>query len=319
MSRANISTVAEFPSGVFAENLVVRYDSSILVTDPAAKQIHFVPNQINKISTPVALLRFEQSPMGIVQVRPDIIYVTTSTPFDFNSTKTLWRIDMRGYEPGAPAPIPTSVFEFPPEALFLNGLTMLSPSVLLCADSRSDLIWRIDLPERGTKASLRVWLKHDMLAYSTAPGKEDVPGVNGLQVDGHKNYLYFTNTAQLIFGRVRFHPSTLDPIDEPIHVTDRWMQADDFILDKVAGLAYVTTHRQNSIVRVDLNTGVNSTVVGDPLNLELIGPTAGSWGPKRRDYGKVAYFVTDGGFKNPFNGNVRESRVVKVVFPTGNL
>jgi hypothetical protein len=108
---------------------------------------------------------------------------------------------------------------------------------------------------------------------------------------------------------------SLNPVGEPEDVTKRWMWADDLILDEEAEFAYVTTHRQNTIERIDLKNGTRANMAGEPLNLELVGPTAGSWGRGKGDFGKVAYFCIDGGIKGPVNGIIRDARVVRIEFP----
>jgi hypothetical protein len=319
---AQVTTVATFPSGVFPENIAVRADGSILVTDPLTRYLQFIPHTSIKTReiVPIPLISFTESPMGIVEIEPDVFYITTSTPFDDKSLKTLWRIDFNGFKIPTSVPEPERIVEFPLEARFLNGSAVLSPTVILCADSFADLIWRVDLPTPdGSKpASVSVWLKHSWFAHSNDENKWDVPGVNGLKYDNEKSCVYFTTTTQTIFGRVHVNPMTLNPMGEPEDVTKRWMWADDLILDEEAAFAYVTTHRQNTIERIDLKNGARVNMAGEPLNLELVGPTAGAWGRNKGDHGKVAYFSTDGGIKAPVDGIVGDARVVRVEFsPAG--
>ena len=60
---------------------------------------------------------------------------------------------------------------------------------------------------------------------------------------------------------------------------------DDFWIDQDGGVAYLTTHRQNTVDRLALEPSQNGnnilSMAGDPFNDELIGPTAGHWGPLR--------------------------------------
>jgi hypothetical protein len=144
----------------------------------------------------------------------------------------------------------------------------------------------------------------------------DQPGVNGLGYAARANYLYYTSTHQRLFMRVHIDPGTHDPADEPEFVAGG-MMGDDFCIDENAGVAYVATHRQNTIDRVSLEPGENSdvrhSVAGDPFTEELIGPTAGRWGRGPGDYGRVAYFQTDGGTKSPpRDGIVRPAKVLRV-------
>jgi hypothetical protein len=121
--------------------------------------------------------------------------------------------------------------------------------------------------------------------------------------------------GQAIFGRIQINPETLDPIGDPRDVKRRWMWGDDLIIDEDAGLAYGATHRQNAIERIALESGVWQNVAGEPLSLDMIGPTAGAWGRGVGKAGKVAYFSADGGIKNLLSGVVRESKVLRVEFP----
>jgi hypothetical protein len=95
------------------------------------------------------------------------------------------------------------------------ALRFLLPSVILCADSCVDLIWRVDIPQDGGPPSVRVWLKHDMLAHNRDPQKHDVPEVNGIKFGSGEMHLYFTTTAQTIFGRIQIDSETLDPVGDP--------------------------------------------------------------------------------------------------------
>jgi hypothetical protein len=63
------------------------------------------------------------------------------------------------------------------------------------------------------------------------------------------------------------------------------MWGDDLIIDEDADYAYVSTHRQNTIERIALESGVRQNVAREPLNLDMIGLTAGAWGRNTGDAG----------------------------------
>jgi hypothetical protein len=95
--------------------------------------------------------------------------------------------------------------------------------------------------------------------------------------------------------------------------------SDDFCIDEDAAVAYVTTHRENSIDRVPLTPGApdatRQIVAGEPFDAELIGPSSGVWGRNPGDHGRLAYFTTDGGTTAPPpDGNVRTAKVLRVEF-----
>jgi hypothetical protein len=50
--------------------------------------------------------------MGIVEIEPDVFYMTTSTSFGFESPKILWRIDFNGFKPPLSIPKPERIVEF---------------------------------------------------------------------------------------------------------------------------------------------------------------------------------------------------------------
>ena len=108
--------------------------------------------------------------------------------------------------------------------------------------------------------------------------------------------------------RVPVDPTSLEPAGEPELVVAGRM-GDDFCIDEDAGVIYLTTHRQNTIDIVSMDPGLNSgftqSVAGDPFTYDLIGPSAGAWGPKPGDYGRRAFFLMDGGTASPPPDGVR--------------
>jgi hypothetical protein len=311
--RAKLVTIASFPAHYFLESMAVRADGSILVTVANRNELWYVPPpEPNGQVDPVLLSTFSQSAMGIAEVAPDIFFIATSPVVAYQAAilagrswtsreSYLHRLDMRDWAPGLPVK-PQAVLQFPEPARGLNGSCLIAPGVLLLADCFAGLIWRADMPADGGKATARVWLKHDSMAHDPDGPMPDQPGINGVQYAANTNYLYYTTTAQELFMRVRVDPDTNDPADEPEFVAGGTM-GDDFCLDDNAGVAYIATHRQNTIDRVSLEPGENSyvrhSVAGKPFTLQLIGPTNGKWGRHPGEYGRIAYFQADGGTKSP--------------------
>jgi DNA-binding beta-propeller fold protein YncE len=142
------------------------------------------------------------------------------------------------------------------------------------------------------------------------------PGINGIRYDSKTNFLYYTSTGQKLFMRVRVDPQTNDPVGTP-ELVDSGTMADDFCIDEDAGVAYVTTHRENTIDRVplELNSGSRQSVAGQPFNELLLGPSSGAWSRVPEEYGRVAYFTTDGGQTAPPPDRiVRSAKVLRVEF-----
>jgi len=141
-STAKLTTVAVFPENSFLENLAVRADGSILVTEILQRRLWYVPPE-GVPAEPVPVHTFGQFTMGIVEAGPDVFYINTSDPFTAH-TSYLHRLDLRQWNPGEPVHAET-VLEFPAQAVGLNGSCLLAPGVIVLADSLAGLIWRVDL------------------------------------------------------------------------------------------------------------------------------------------------------------------------------
>jgi hypothetical protein len=320
-AQAKLSTVAYFPPKYFLENLAVRQDNSILVTVANHKELWFVPavNEEETV-TPVLLFTFADVACGITEVEPDVFYIATGN-FYTTHEAYLYRLDLRNWLPGK-AVVPEMVLQLPEMARGLNGSCLIAPGVLLIADSFASLIWRVDLPPGGGPPTARVWLKHESMGYYPGQLKPEQPGVNGVRFAAKTNHVYYTATAKKLFMRVAVDPVAHDPAGEPELVVAGRM-GDDFCIDEDAGVIYLATHRQNTIDRVSMNPAENSgftqSVAGDPFNEELIGPSSGAWSRIPGEYGKVAFFLSDGGTASPPpDGIVRPAKLLRVELPNAS-
>jgi hypothetical protein len=312
-TRAKLTTIAYFPEHFFLENLVVRTDGSILITVLKHKQLWYVPAPGADLPVePVAVHTFDALTMGIVEAEPDVFYVCTWAP------ATVQRVDLRDWSPGAPVTA-IRVLTFDEPGAVLNGCCLIAPRIMLVADSLAGLIWRVDLAEDGLAATARVWLKHESMAFlpdnPLNPGWAQ-PGVNGVRYAAKGNFVYYTSTALKLFMRVAVDPHTHEPTGEPEFVAGGTM-ADDFCIDENAGVAYVTTHRENTIDRVPLQPGApgapRTIVAGEPFTAQLVGPSSAAWGRGPHDYGHLAYVTTDGGTTQPPpDGIIRRAQLLRI-------
>jgi len=309
-TRAKLTTIAYFPEHFFLENLAVRADGSILITVLKHKQLWYVPAPDADLPVdPVLVHTFDSPAMGIVEAEPDVFYVCNMGP------ATVERVDLRDWSPGAPAAV-TRVLTFDPSGALLNGCCVIAPHVLLVADSVAGQIWRVDLAEDGLTATARVWLHHDSMAFDPDNPLNPQPGVNGVRYDSRTNCLYYTSTTRKVFMRVPVDPQTHEPAGEPEFVAGGTM-ADDFCIDENAGVAYVTTHRENTIDRVPLRPGQHAVgrdiVAGEPFTTQLVGPSSAAWGRGPNDYGRLLYVTTDGGTTAPpADDIIRRAKLLRI-------
>lgn len=312
--QASLSEIASFPAGYFLENIAVRSDGSMLVTTVFQRELWWAPApQPETRAAPVLLHTFDAPAMGIVEGEPDVFYVCASAP----GAGAVHRLDLRGWKTDTPVRLEL-VAQFPAPIGMLNGSCLLRRGVILVADCFAGLIWRLDLEPDGTTGSLRIWLAHESMDHRPESRFPQQPGVNGLKYAGGSGWLYYTSTAQGLFMRVAVNRDTGDPAGTPERVASG-MMGDDFIIDERAGVAYVTTHRENTIDRVSLTPGENEgprrSVAGDPYIALLTGPSAAAWGRSGNDEGMVAYVTTDGGVISISPDRVLQpARLVRVDF-----
>ena len=74
-----LSTVATFQKNYFLENLAVRSDNSVLVTVLNHNELWYVPSSNDEQPVePQLLSTFSRPAMGIVEVEPDVFYISAS-------------------------------------------------------------------------------------------------------------------------------------------------------------------------------------------------------------------------------------------------
>ncbi len=314
--QAHITTLARFPAKYFLENLAIRADNSVLVTAMNNKELWFVPPSNGEEEVkPVLLHTFEQPTTGIAEIEPDVFLLLSGNLYTTHESFA-HVLDLKDWKPGSPV-APKLLCRFPEQARGLNGCCVIAPGVILVADCFAGLIWRLELSSDGGKPSIRVWLEHDSMGYFPGKMKPEQPGVNGVRYAARTHYLYYTATAKKLFMKVKVDPSSLEPAGLPELVVSGRM-GDDFCIDEDAEVIYLTTHRQNTIDVVSMDPGLNSgftqSVAGDPFTESLIGPSSGAWRRGPGDYGRVAYFIMDGGTASPPPSGPQPAQLIKVEF-----
>jgi hypothetical protein len=314
IEQATLEVVAEFPKGYFLENLAVRADGSILVSAMNKSELWCIPAPGTLLPVePVLVHTFELMTLNIIETEEDVFYLTASDVYK-TRVSHLYRLNFRSWKPGDTIQ-PEFVLEFPEPKVAMNGSCLLAPNVLLAAGATA-LIWRVDLPVDGKPARARIWMEHDNMKMRPGEKKPEQPGVNGIRYAARTGHLYYTSTSQQLMMRVPVDQETLDPAGLPEFVAGGryW---DDFVLDEDAGIAYVTTHRENTIDRVPLRPGQHGVgrdiVAGEMFTAQLVGPSSAAWGRGPNDYGHLAYVTTDGGATEPPpDGIIRRALLLRI-------
>jgi hypothetical protein len=151
-----------------------------------------------------------------------------------------------------------------PDAQTLNGLTTVSSSLILVADSAVGAVYSVNIKFQ--------------------PSAQFPLGINGIHIRG--STLYFTNSAQGTLGKVPITSS--GAAARAISIVANGIAYDDFALDS-AGNALITSH-PNSIVEVVPAGGVQVTIAN---STQIIQPTAAVFGNSPATQGTL-YVVTAG-------------------------
>ncbi len=270
-------TIATFPVNTFLENLATTPSGNILITSHEAGEII----RLDRSHTPTPYAKLNGKVAGIA-------WIADSPPADDAVVVNGWNAE------GVPfvATLANGVVQhlhLLPEAVFLNGITPLSPHQYLMADSYRGAIWIFDLAANTTT----IWLEHPLLARSDA--NNPFPAANGLKRFG--NHLYVSNTQRMLLLRIPLSASQ-EPQEPDVYVEGT--NVDDFAFDQQGNL-YATTHVYNSVIRIDPN---RQTTIIAQAEQGMTGSTAVAF------QGSDLYVVTNGGMSLPPATGVEPAQVV---------
>jgi sugar lactone lactonase YvrE len=179
--------------------------------------------------------------------------------------------------------------------VFLNGLTALSDSLYLIADSYRGAIWELDTAQ----GSARIWLEHPLLAQATP--ENPTPAVNGLKIFNQVLYASNTQNAQI----VRIPIQAGQPGEPEVFVQNA--NIDDFAFDR-AGNLYGTTHVFNSLVKIAPDGSITTLAQAEQ---GMVGTTAVAFGRSSTDLTHL-YVTTNGGMSFPPPTGIESAKVVRL-------
>lgn len=281
--------IYEGPNGNWFENLAVRACGSILLTTATSSDLWLI-NPFTTNPTPKLLHQFSSGQTaGITETTPDTFQVVLA-----NATLKLNSIYTVSFPPGSDIP-QIDLAATIPKAGLLNGLATLNPSIVLAADCLKGVVWIVDTLTGASRIVLS-----DPLMAPTASTTDYAIGINGIKLRG--STLYFTNSAQALFAKIRIHPNgTAAGAAEVIARASPGTTYDDFALDG-RGDAFLVTAQGNSIEEVGRAGEPPVIVAGNVNSTDIAEPTAAQFGRTRAD-GDVLYVTTAGGLEAPVNGD----------------
>lgn len=308
-SLANTRDIYQFPNkGTWVENLAVRSNGQIIITRLDVPQI-FQVNPFTPGQPPTLIAEFPGylGTIGIAEVSPDVFVVamgnySVATRANTPKSYAVWNVDMRSFN-GQPGSAKTSKITDIPEAILLNGVTLLDggDATVLVADSGLGVVYRVD-----TKASTYEIVQDDASMKATGLG------VNGLRV--RNGNLFFTNGGKNTFTKVPINRDGTAAGAYQTIVTNTVGSFDDFALDILGDAFAAQGGGGNQIVKISRG-GVETEVAGNINSTAIAGPTSARFGRTLMDL-TTLYVTTNGGLTGPVDGTIVEGgKIVAVDVP----
>jgi sugar lactone lactonase YvrE len=276
----NIREVYRFPNGTWLENIAVRLNGNLLVTDLMTVGLWEIVPPTESIHSSIRLVHHfdgADDVAGITEVSPDTFAVISSN--------SVWQIEFNSHDD---PPKATLISKIP--AGFLNGMATLDEGkAVMISDSQLGLVWHLDI-QTGNYTVLH---RHETMEANSDLGL--LIGVNGLRI--LHNYMYYTNSPKRIFCRVRIDTRTGRALG-PYEIVSHDTLADDFAIDP-RGIGYLASLTDNEITRVFPN-GSHDVVAGSKDSRDLMAATSAAFGRTRSER-HVLYVTTGGETENPVN------------------
>ncbi len=272
--------ITSFPVNTFLENLAIAPDGTIFVTNHEAGQVVRITLDGNQ------------------QIHATVEGKVSGLAFTTNGglVATGWNADSIPVVSLIAADGTVETLLTLPDAMFLNGITPLSVTQYLIADSYRGAIWLIDIAQRRGS----IWLEHPLLARSNP--ENVIPAANGLKRFG--DILYVSNTEKMLLLKIPM--TTAGEPGEPEIFVEK-TNIDDFAFD-VEGNLYGATHIYNSVIKI---TPDGKTTIIAQSEQGVIGSTAVAFGQTQSERTAI-YVVMNGGMFLPPPTGVVPANVVRL-------
>lgn len=293
-----VEIIHQFPYPTWVQDLAVRECGKILVTLLTTPDLYEIdPLNGNHQATLVHNFPDHLGLTGITELEPNIFYVAggnvsilpaagsaTSTNFtlgggDVPGAWDVYKVDLT--KENAPAKV-SKVANFP-QALDIDGVTVLDANHLLLADSVAGLVYKLNV--RTGKVTTVI----DDPALKGLPAI--VIGVHKLRIRG--STLFFDNSAQATFAKVPIHAD--GTAAGPVVILSTGINSNGFDFDP-KGDAFFTENTPNAFGYVPVGGGKQTILAGVPLEdaSQLPGPQSCEFGRTPSDF-ETLYLTTTGG------------------------
>jgi hypothetical protein len=273
-------TIAEFPANTFLESIAVSADNTLFITNHYEGKII----RIDAGGVPADHAIVAGKATGLAFIPNGNLLLSGWNEED---TSVIWQVSPQGI---------VEVLTNLPDAMFLNGLTRLTDSLYLIADSYRGAIWQLDILEK----SVQIWLEHPQLARNSPDNP--FPGVNGLKI--FNGVLHASNTEKTQLVKIPIQENH-QPGEPEVFLTG--VNLDDFAFDRQGNL-YATTHVFNSVVKITPDGGITTIA---QIDQGMAGTTALTFGQSPADQTCV-YVTTNGGMSFPPATGVESAKVVRL-------
>ncbi|KAK3380945.1 hypothetical protein B0H63DRAFT_474627 [Podospora didyma] len=291
-----VTQVYQYPDDTWIENLAILSSRHLLLTafnigsGSAAKLLTIDPDSVNPTPHVIAKLGNATALTGISAL-PGNRYAISGGEYGtfafVNGTMSLFIVSIKGNPPTGSVIDAIPV----PDTLMMNGMVAVpsQPFTVLSADGVGGRILRINTRTRQVDVT---WADPSLLGPG---GNTALPvGVNGLRI--RHGWLYFTNSGQGLFARVRIDRAgnkvgsevqIIAKLTGPVDLTNAF---DDFDLSS-DGAAYVAL--EGSSILKFTSRGVQTTLVAGGQGSAVVVKTPTSVAVE--DDGRMLYVTTGGG------------------------
>jgi hypothetical protein len=270
----SVSKVHQFGNGTWVENIAVRSNGNLVVVLYDRPEVWEV-NPLIPDAEPKRLVHFENATRtsGITEADADNFVVMV---FMKSGGFTIWNLDLTSSQTIAKEVITTV-----PDAGMLNGLTSLSSTVVLAADTRKGVVHRFDLAMGESTIALN---------DSTMKGLPLLGvGINGVRY--RAGFLYYTNTFKGILARIPIDTATAKATGLAEVLVSGLFGLDDFAFGRSDDEFFVMHWIRSRILRVTAG-GAKPVVVASGSD-GVAWPTSAQFG--RTDADRDTVYVTSSG------------------------